>query len=449
VFGLGQSLLSIPLYLAGRFVDSLHSPFLQIFLAGTRVSQVAGTIPIFFVSLLNQFITPFICLLVLLFCLRLGFSFKVALATTLVFGFSTLARVMAEAYFQHPLEAPLVLLSIYILFANRERLRPAHALGSGVALALGILTRIDLLWLIPAVGGYLLYVASMVGAREAPEGTTHMALVLAARRLRRAWKYLLSFGLPLVLVFSFILWLNHIRFGDWLAFNPSASQEGYGLDHLPLGLYGNLFSAGRSVFLYSPPIVLAFFSFSEFRRRQPAEAVLFIAVPLIYLLTYSAYGFWDGGWSWGPRFLLPAIPFLVIPLGCFLTSRLRAALVALLAVAGAAIQFLGVAVNPSFVYMNWGSKGFNPPDAVLFVPYLSAIPTHLRDLLARHNIDLWLVRIYRHFGVAGSALTLSSLVLLLSTGLLLILTSPEGRLSSQAKPAGTQADAGPGERGTT
>jgi hypothetical protein len=449
VFGIGQSILSIPLYLAGRWVDSLHSPFLQTFLAGTKVNDFTGTIPIFFVSLLNQLLTPFVCLLVLLFCLRLGFSFKVSLATTLIFGFSTLAWALADEYFQHPLESLLLLFSVYILFAHRDRIRPIHAFLSGVALALGLLARIDLLWLIPAVGGYALYTASGEAAQGVCGSTTPMALQCAIRRLGRGWRHLLSFGLPVVLAFSFLLWFNQLRFGDWLAFNPSASRAGYSLFNLPVGLYGNLFSVGRSIFLYSPPVVLAFFTFSEFRRHHPAEAALFIAIACIYLLTYSAYGGWDGGLAWGPRFLLPAIPFLVIPLGYFPMNRLKVSLAVLFALAGAGIQFLGVVVSPRFVWLNWAERGFNPANAEFYVPNLSAIPAHLRSLLAHRNIDLWLVQIYRQFGVGGSVLTLAVLVLLLLTGVALILTSPEGVLSRQAKSVGIQADAGPGQRATT
>jgi hypothetical protein len=133
------------------------------------------------------------------------------------------------------------------------------------------------------------------------------------------------------------------------AFNPSAAEEGFDLAHLPLALYGFLFSAGRSVFLYSPPLLLSLFTFGPFFKQHRAEAILFLLIALVYLLTYSTYGYWEGGWSWGPRFLLAPIPFLMIPLGYFLGSRIRSAIVALLALIGAGVQIAGLSLNIGFV----------------------------------------------------------------------------------------------------
>jgi hypothetical protein len=69
-----------------------------------------------------------------------------------------------------------------------------------------------------------------------------------------------------------------------------------------------------------------------------------IAIALYYLLLNSSYAVWDGGWSYGPRHLSPALPFLCLPLG-LLWSKSSAAVrsvLALLLLYSASITLLGV-----------------------------------------------------------------------------------------------------------
>ena len=79
------------------------------------------------------------------------------------------------------------------------------------------------------------------------------------------------------------------------------------------GLWGQLFSPGKSVFLYSPPIVLALMGARRFWRHRPeaALAVALLVGPVVLL--YSFYLFWSGDWAWGPRYLVFALPALLLP----------------------------------------------------------------------------------------------------------------------------------------
>ena len=45
-------------------------------------------------------------------------------------------------------------------------------------------------------------------------------------------------------------------------------------------------------------------------------------ISLSYLFLYAPYNFWTGGFNWGPRFLLPVIPLLILPLGTLLEDRI-------------------------------------------------------------------------------------------------------------------------------
>lgn len=416
-FGLGQSLAIIPWYLTGKIVEAISPPALNQYFSGAQLGMWGGTVPIFFVSLFNQCVMPLLCLLVFLFCLRLQFSRRVALVTAIVFGFSTGAWVYARDSFQHPLEALLLLLSIYVIFINRDDLRLRHALLSGCLLAFGILTRINLLLVTPAVAVYLLAILvtprpGNVDMNRPEQEITHPP---ASRRITRpAWsrridssaaRYILIFSLPIMSMFAIIMYLNDARFGNALLFNGPSQAKGFSTP-LWLGLYGNLFSVGRSIFLYSPPTLLALFSFRKFHAAQRAEARLFLAVSAIYLLLYSTYGFWEGGWTWGPRFLFPIVPLLIVPLGYLVSSTWNKAIVAVLAGLGVGVQLLGVVINYSYVHWEWLRMDLSPENAYLFSPAISPIAMHVRALSEGRAIDLWVLEVYRQFGGAVFLVTL-------------------------------------------
>jgi hypothetical protein len=413
VFGLGQSLFVVPLYLLGILVDRLSSPELRQYWSGPDLGMWGGTVPIFFVSLFNQFVAPLICVLVFSFCRRMGCSARRALGIALMLGFGTAVWVYVRDSFQHPLEALFLLLSIYILFAHRDHLCLRHAWWSGLALALGVLTRINLILMAPVLGIYLLsLILPADGATPLRERLT------ALWRRGLALRYLLALWLPVMLVLALMMHVNTLKFGDWLAFNPTAAAKGWASPLL--GLYGYLFSPGRSIFLYSPPIILSLFAWSRFCQQQRREAVLFAVVSVVYLLFFSSYGRWHGDWCWGPRFLFLLIPLWMIPIGYLLTSRRAIALAVGLTVLGVGVQILGVTVNYSYVQWDWIGMNLSPPDAYLFDPAISPIPTHLSNLLAGRNVDLRLLWVYRQFGFGVFLGTLSVPLLLVGSGIAML-----------------------------
>jgi hypothetical protein len=232
-------------------------------------------------------------------------------------------------------------------------------------------------------------------------------------------RYAVAFGGPIVAALAILLWLNELRFGSFFEFGPNAYDRGFSTP-LWVGLYGYLFTPGRSVFLYSPPLILGILAFGRFFRQYRSEAFLFVGIVLTYLVIYSTFGYWAGGWSWGPRYLLPIVPFLTLPVAYWFDWSWRVAFVGVLALLGVGVQVLGVAVNYSYVTWDWINQKLNPPDAYLFVPDISPIPTHLADLLQGRNVDLWLLWVYHQFGFGVFVLTLAVPVVIFVVSLALL-----------------------------
>jgi uncharacterized membrane protein len=70
------------------------------------------------------------------------------------------------------------------------------------------------------------------------------------------------------------------------------------------------------LFFNSPVLLLAplgLFLMIYVRRLWP-EALLFIAIFVAYLSMNAAFNKWHYGWTFGPRYLLLALPFICLPL---------------------------------------------------------------------------------------------------------------------------------------
>jgi hypothetical protein len=151
---------------------------------------------------------------------------------------------------------------------------------------------------------------------------------------------------------------NALLFGSPFAFGyPTAAEGGKQLNRFDTpfltGVYGFLFSPGKSVFIFAPPVILALAGLRGLWQRERGLAALAVLFPLIEVLFFAKYSQWEGGYCVGPRYLVPALVFLSLGLGPVLAdararsrSPLKVIAVVLL-VLGALVQ--GVSLATSFM----------------------------------------------------------------------------------------------------
>ena len=161
-----------------------------------------------------------------------------------------------------------------------------------------------------------------------------------------------------------------------------------------------MFSPGKSLLLFVPVVILAPWGwvrwFIEGRRR---EALLFVTAFVVWLLFHAGWWTWHGGWSWGPRFMVPMLPFLILPLGSLwrLGTGARIAIV-VLALIGFLIQLGGVLVDFND-YMLW----INDEDKILFNPAYLPILGHWRMLWNGETPNLAILNMPRWGAIAWGA----------------------------------------------
>ena len=306
-YGLGWSLAAAPLCALGRVVATLLPQVTEGF--ATRVA----------VMLLNPLLTA--ASGVLLFKLARRF-YPTYLATTLalLYGLCTIAWYYAESAFSEPLVTLLLLAAI----TSIERGHPTMA---GIALGGTVLARqMALLLAVPVA------VWALVHARR--DGT--------GRRIRCASQLLVPLALGQMAVFIY----NVSRFGNPLEYG----YWGVGWDTpLLLGLYSQLLSPGKGLFVFMPVLLLGILGWPLLWRKQRDWAWLFLALVAFHLVPYALYEDWAGGGGWGPRLLLPIVPILLLPAGEVIqrwqVQRVGRLVMLLLIALSLFVQVLGVSVN--------------------------------------------------------------------------------------------------------
>lgn len=348
-YGIGQSLAELPLYLMGKLVGVV---------AGSKGAPVAEL----FAMLTNPLLMALTCAL-LFGCIRtLGYTLETSVRATLVLGTATSLWPYSKVDFSEPLltcclvGAGLCLLLAERAGARREQTRMFRLdLLAGVALAVAILTKYAAVIYLPV---FVLY-ATLTLPRP----------ISAVRWLKRQTALL---G-PVVVAGCCDLAINALRFG-------SPFITGYGAGDRPLtgsptrAVWGLLVSPYRGLLFYDPILFVGMLCLPLLLWRRPREAVLPIGLFVVSLAVYGTYLAWDGGSGWGPRYMIPALPFLIWPLlslGLFgpredaavsarhdvpvpkMSARLRSLGLRLSVALAATIQMLGVMVNPQINDFYW------------------------------------------------------------------------------------------------
>jgi len=84
---------------------------------------------------------------------------------------------------------------------------------------------------------------------------------------------------------------------------------------------GLLFSPGVGLFFFAPILFTVFLSFTDFFKKHKIETVFILALVTYFVVQMGSFQNWHGLSSWSARYLIPCIPFLLLPLGASIESR--------------------------------------------------------------------------------------------------------------------------------
>jgi hypothetical protein len=295
----------------------------------------------------------------------LGIGLRARLLVSAAYGLATLAFPYSTLLYGHQLSGAMTLAAFALLVRAR-----ADGPGRAVLVAVGALLGGAVVVEYPAalagvvVGIYAIFIARRpprtVPSRDRdqitgddPVGPWQTVAWLAAGAalpaIGLALYHAIEFGSPLALPYKFST-QPHRSMGFFM---------GLGVPKLE-ALAGILVTPYRGLFFSAPWLALAIPGGVRLWRARRAEAAVSIAIALLFLWLNASLVDWEGGWAMGPRYLVPAIPFLaVLAAGLALPApeippvarRAGWALVAIAIAYSAFLMLVGTAVKPEVPIM--------------------------------------------------------------------------------------------------
>lgn len=283
---------------------------------------------------------------VLLFALalRLGASQAGAAFAALAFGLGTPAWATATLFFGHALAMACLLAAFAAALALHRRSSSRRdvllALGLGLAGGWAVMTEFPCAPPVVAIAALGLAHAWPQGRARRLRVALGIGAAGAAAALGLALYNTAAFGGPL-----------SVGYGKVPGF-PEMQQGFLGLTYPKPGALGEiLFGSYRGLLPLAPLLAAAPLGWIIWLRagRDRAAAYTAIGIGLYFLLFNASYAYWEGGWSFGPRHVTPALPFLCLPLALLFTraraAAARAVLVAL-ALWGVGVSLVAVSTTP-------------------------------------------------------------------------------------------------------
>jgi hypothetical protein len=248
--------------------------------------------------------------LLVLLARDLGCASGVSAMVGLAYGLSTPAYVYATLAFGHQATALALLGSFLLIWKKTPRFAVLRL----------------------AASGFLAALASVIELQVGPvSAILGLYLVIEVVRRRYALAGLLGFAAGAMIPTLALLAYNQTAFDSpWdmgyfheVNFGPVHPPDN------PLGLRAPdwtklgplLWGRYRGLFVYAPILILALPGWVALLwRRQRSLAVVSFLVCASVLLVNLGYPEWTGGWSTGPRLLVPLIPFAMIPVAGLLAQ---------------------------------------------------------------------------------------------------------------------------------
>jgi hypothetical protein len=325
---------------APRWTPNRHPDLSQYGFSPARAHRVEVRIengtPIVWALTLVGAVLPAIALLLLVrwAAERIEPGYGTAAAITL--GLGTIVMTFAAEYFTHVAAAALGFGAFALLFREREgplRIGLVAAAGLAAGLAVSFEYPLGLL-------GVILFAYALARPQRLKRGAAYVtgALVGAAPALAfNLW----ALGSPLRFAYSNAVAVQGANGHAVLGLNDGGF---FGIDLPRPGAALDLLLASRGLVTLTPVIVMAIVGVVLLRRRRPAEGNVIAAVAIVYFLYNAGYWLPFGGGSPGPRFLIPALPFLA--LGLATAYKRMPALTLALAIPSAVFMLAGALTFP-------------------------------------------------------------------------------------------------------
>ena len=241
------------------------------------------------------------------FCGKFNLSRRARIAAVLLYGLATTAFPYSGAYYGHQIVAVLLFLAFYLAFLiDRSKRSPVWGIAVGLMLSFAVITEYPAVIVAIAIALYLLL--------KRPSLRTFAYMVLGASPPAFLWMgyNMAIFGKPIAFGYLYAPLFKEVNTAGFFSLVGPRMEAFWGIT----------FSSYRGLFFLSPILLLTIPGFMILLRRRiwRAETMVSLWAFLGFFIFNMSSLMWDGGYAVGPRYLVPMLPFLVLPLATCLES---------------------------------------------------------------------------------------------------------------------------------
>lgn len=351
-FGVGLPVIAAPLYalasatssIAPRgWVDAPRGDLLHF----EADSSFEGRWQRMVVTLTNLFVVAALVVVLHRWLMRLGYDLRAATTSSMLVIFGSSLFAYSGSFMSEPTSALCLVGSAWLVDEWRAAPRLHTATLAGLLAGASVWVHVLNVLALPPL---LLYAMGPPRRSEREVGAAASIADVSLPSSHRA-AAILACGLLL----GALGWSQWARFGhpfETGRFDWYATWQTPGEAWLAFAI-----SPGRGLLWFSPILLLALPAWPKVARRRMDLAVFVALIFALRVVLVSLRTDWFGGWTPGPRYLLPLVPFLALPLAEVVTAMRSAPTprrVAFgLAIAGVLLVSTLVAAHSSVEWM-WG-----------------------------------------------------------------------------------------------
>lgn len=306
----------------------------------------------FFIALINPIISALTILIFYKFCFSLTHSYKRSILFSTVLGLSSVLWSHSSIYWTHLIVTFCQFIAFYLIYSYSKSNKKFLIFLSGIFLGYSFITRLETIIFIPL---YILFI------------------FLISKKFKKSIRDTVFLLIPIIVFILLQLSWNYFRFGS--IFNTGHFHQ----NHFMSSFKGNLikaipfylFSFSKGFFIFTPVLYLALITLKKFWQNYKILLIFILSFSFFYLLFYSKFIMFNAAPCYGPRFLVPITPFMLLILVKYNFKILyRKILFIFLFSIGFIIQLSGVLGYPTDAY------------------YETNIISHSLSVL-KGNIELW------------------------------------------------------------